>query len=104
MSKAILIIDMPENCSECPLDYDYLQGCTGDVREYAEPDEEPQSFYHRPTWCPLKPLPRLTDPDVALDMKAIHSRMIDVNNTKNALVRFIDGWESALDEIEGKQK
>lgn len=101
--KAILIVDIPENCYDCPLDYDCLHGCMGDVRGEIETDE-PQSYDHRPSWCPLKPLPRITDPDYALDMKAVHSRMMDVSNTKNALVRFIDGWESALDEIEGKRK
>ena len=50
MNKAILIIDMPSECGECPLLYDYLrcQAKEG-VDIYGE---------KRPGNCPLKPLPK----------------------------------------------
>lgn len=55
MSKAILVIDMPENCLKCPLRYDYKASeiciLEDDIVDY---------FYEtntKPDWCPLRPLP-----------------------------------------------
>lgn len=51
MSKAILVMDMPENCFKCKLqdwaNCRIVKGChTGDTR---------------PDWCPLKEVPKKLD-------------------------------------------
>jgi len=50
--KAILVIDMPKNCDECP------------IRFSGEPNEWCWYLKHglddikaKPSWCPLKPMP-----------------------------------------------
>lgn len=48
--KAILIIDMPVNCIECPCFYDYLYCQAKDGVDVL--GEE------RPRECPLKPMPK----------------------------------------------
>lgn len=52
--KAILVIDMPSNCLDCPCEYDYLI-CKAIIHklDYVGADNE------RPSWCPLKPLNKI---------------------------------------------
>ena len=50
--KAILIINMPECCAECPLDYDTMN-CLG-MDEYMET----MGYDGKPEWCPLRPMPQ----------------------------------------------
>ena len=47
--KAILVVDMPNNCEECKIIY--LQG-RGESSICDSGD-----WSKRPSWCPLKPLP-----------------------------------------------
>lgn len=77
MSKAILVMDMPENCVRCKLQ-DWMncrivKGChTGETR---------------PIWCPLKPVP---------DKKA---------HTENVLEVFVNtGYNACIDEILGEKE
>ena len=52
MPKAVLIIDMPENCGKCPLNYDTLECIVGDAEgKLIETD-----YRDRPERCQLKPL------------------------------------------------
>ncbi len=51
MSKAILVIDMPENCYECCLNNYHFCDVTADGID----------IEHRPNWCPLKPAPELIE-------------------------------------------
>ena len=59
--KAILIIEMPKNCNDCPcayfdaeyVDADYC-GVTADKIKY--------NAISRPDWCPLRPLPENMTP------------------------------------------
>ena len=46
--KAVLVIDMPNNCEECKIIY--LQG-------HGESICDSGDWSKRPSWCPLKPLP-----------------------------------------------
>lgn len=54
MNKAILVIDMPENCFDCPLcindEYGLSLECCLQYKGYV--DEK-----GKPVWCPLKPAP-----------------------------------------------
>ena len=46
--KAVLVIDMPEGCNECPCAIDI---CFGTL--------PPNDYYKKkPSWCPLRPLPQ----------------------------------------------
>lgn len=56
MRKSVLVIDTPENCSECDLhetDFNGKYYCAADGREI-----EPGT---KPTWCPLLVMPRLSN-------------------------------------------
>ncbi len=57
MSKAILVIDMPKHCSECPVCevWDVIPS----VEEYYCTIEKNDVIdkYKKPDWCPLKPVP-----------------------------------------------
>ena len=76
MSKAILVIEMPENCFKCKLqdwaNCRIVKGChTGDTR---------------PDWCPLKSMPR-----------NLKNQIGDTEWQEG----FVDGFNSCIDEILG---
>lgn len=79
MSKAILVMDMPESCFYCDCchtkDYDYRHKIDGEKfcgienmevsRYYRQAYDD---IYVKPDWCPLKELPEKYDMDnVACD-------------------------------------
>lgn len=53
--KAVLVIDMPENCEDCPCVYEEAWMCQVDL------DHDERCCEGRPDWCPLKPLPEPLD-------------------------------------------
>ena len=59
MSKAILVIDMPSCCRECPVCASYAESAFSPREYWCSPmdnrDATPES---KPDWCPLKPLPK----------------------------------------------
>lgn len=56
MSKAILILDMPDNCEECPLFHNhYSDMCCGGLNNRTIDYPYPKDF--RQEWCPLNKLP-----------------------------------------------
>ena len=61
MNKAILVIDMPDSCGECPIHASYADSAFS-IREYwctvKGEDINPKT---KPDWCPLKPAPELQD-------------------------------------------
>ena len=57
--KAVLVIDMPKDCPECPMAHwnklDEFTGCDAvSGKKYAINDKEYAESSSRPTWCPLK--------------------------------------------------
>lgn len=55
MGKAVLVIDMPNSCSECPLFHDtYCDMCCSGLNYRSINYPYPKDF--RQVWCPLKPL------------------------------------------------
>ena len=87
MSKAILVMNMPQTCGECPLCASY-QESTWSSREYWCPtlnnaDVEP--FVKKPKDCPLKPLPEKEYADTGI---------VEVDE-------FAAGYNSCIDEILG---
>lgn len=77
--KAVLVIDMPNNCEECKIIYLQWHGesSTCDSGDWSE----------RPSWCPLRPLPSF--------------KAVDLNDTRD-VVMFCHGWNTCLAEITGE--
>ena len=81
--KAILVIDMPKSCEDCP--------CTDYMFCYATQKElEIDWEVNKPSWCPLKPMPLEQD---------IYEEGIDEENTR-AIQQWNKGWNACLKEIE----
>lgn len=60
MDKAILVINMPESCDECPLfGNHYSDLCCKALNNRGINYPYPADF--RQDWCPLKPLPEKYD-------------------------------------------
>ena len=56
MSKAVLVIDMPESCAKCPLFNDvYSDMCCRGLNNRGINYPYPKDF--KQDWCPLKPMP-----------------------------------------------
>lgn len=57
MSKAVLVIDMPSRCGECPVCASY-QSCAFSFREYwCSTNGKDVERDSKPDWCPLKQAP-----------------------------------------------
>lgn len=76
--KAILVIDMPINCSECKLIF--LQGIGESICNAVDWEE-------RPMCCPLKPMP--------------NKRVPDGSETDQIYGCYV-GWNACIDEILGE--
>ena len=73
--KAILVIDMPDECGECPCYNDEYTICQIDGRKVG-------AFSPVQDWCPLKPMPKKHD-----------------NVPKH---EYELGWNDCIEEIEGE--
>lgn len=83
MSKAVLVIDMPENCYECPM----LNGSDECILQ----DEDTNAFYADDydglrKGCPLRELPEKKDTRKALSWE--HKK-------------YMGGWNACIDAITG---
>lgn len=82
MTKAVLVMDMPESCSDCQLADDDPSGL------YCPPADDyydgSDSSEDRASFCPLRELPEKSD----------HPEHCDNG-------RFDAGWNGCLDAIEG---
>lgn len=56
MGKAVLVIDMPNSCSECPLFRDTYNDMPCSVLNYRYSIDYPYPKDFRQVWCPLKSL------------------------------------------------
>ena len=73
--RAILVIDMPESCDDCQLAYDYR--CFITWKEFEEKEENYIISYPRPTWCPLKPMPKKFNDDVYEDWMFFDKELVE---------------------------
>ena len=80
MAKAILVMDMPESCSRCPLEIS-MRCSTCEM-----PTE--QNTKEKPSWCPFKLMPEKTIPFP-----------VDDEEQK----QFSKGWNACIDAICGKE-
>lgn len=86
MPKAILVIDMPSCCVECPC-YDFDLGLCSPKDEITDVDGRHDE---RAEWCPLKPLPKPM-PYEQTDTQTV--KAVKVDNS------FRLGWNACLEEI-----
>ena len=89
--KAVLITDMPSNCSECP--------CTDYMFCYATQKElEIDWEANKPSWCPLRPLPQRNKYDVEKYATVDYEYEETLGHYLNI------GWNACIDEILGETK
>ena len=94
MSKAILVIDMPKSCDECPLMFRHEE-------ERCCMPEGRNSFSTKPNWCPLKLVPeKINIPDWDDSIKA------ENKNTEEVGMYMYDrghyrGYNICIDKILG---
>ena len=78
MSKAVLVMDMPGSCYQCPFGNDNFEcdviGRPLDVNQKIE----------KPGWCPLRPMPE-------------KDKRIDTCINK----QYVRGWNACIDAIGG---
>ena len=79
MSKAVLVMDMPENCEHCRSRY--IFGECGILHRYIDEDVD------KPDWCPLVPMPDEKKSDPVMDCD------IDFG--------IAEGWNNCIDAISG---
>lgn len=73
MTKAVLVLDMPENCGRCP------------ISEYCHNNDGKCDLSVRQSWCPLKEIPN----------KKEYNNMYDPMQ----VLTYKDGWNACIDRI-----
>ena len=85
MDKAILVIDMPDSCDNCPLFHGFYTDMTCGANHYGINYPYPKDF--RQDWCPLKPIPK--------KMKGHDSIYYQWGD-------YEDGWNHCIDCVSGE--
>lgn len=91
MSKAILVMDMPESCSECNLHKDGY--CQSKLKyTYGRIDECRASF------CPLREIPQKKD---SMNLNAIMENCKERDSIMDSVLKqfIVDGYNACIDEI-----
>lgn len=85
MSKAVLVMDMPENCDQCCIRAGALAYCQAMKRSTSHhPSGKLMDERERPSWCPLVPLPEKLFPDQS-----------EKGNG------WVDGWNACINKMAG---
>lgn len=91
MSKAILVMDMPENCADCPLrnslNIDHVI-CHTTLKSISDSDY----YAKRPDWCPLRELPERKE-----------QILKDCTPQEALIFRENKGWNDCIDTITGTE-
>ena len=82
MAKAILIMDMPENCADCACSY--FERGSKELNLVCGATGEDANNVGKPDWCPLVKLPEKKKTDT------------DLLTMENGIV---EGWNACLGEI-----
>ena len=87
--KAILVIDMPGYCDDCPLMFENDCGVTQTHMQL----EYGELYYPKPSWCPLKSIPHKDKYDVN------NYAIVDYENDIT-LGHYVNmGWNDCIDTI-----
>ena len=103
MSKAILVIDMPESCDQCPL-------LLRSIEERCCVPEKRNSFTAKPYWCPLKQFPKKRTANTELPSWAVEITQEEFDRIEknpdiiyfikeNVSDEYASGWDDCIDEI-----
>ena len=80
MSKGIIVVDIPDNCRDCPL---------RNLADYCINEKNVEKYRHNkstPDWCPIRPMPQ----------KANHENYCDNG-------RYDKGWNECIETIGNNQ-
>lgn len=92
--KAVIVIDMPEKCDECPVRHMGLAYCTvGKFSTSHFASGKPVDATHRHPKCPARPLPLKMSPPTYRDY----------DKYKDA-VQYYAGWNDCIDKIIGAER
>ena len=84
MCKAILIIDMPDNCKDCPCAY-MTEGCFWDACQAMQNKQLENNYEEKkPSWCPLREMPQKKEEIVYTSLSGIGEKK---------------GWNACIDAI-----
>ena len=86
MSKAILVMDMPECCADCPCSF--FERDNPKLNLICGPEGEEANNVGKPDWCPLLELP-----EKILEQKSGYE---DIRTTMRR-----EGWNACIDAIGG---
>lgn len=84
MAKAVLVMDMPEDCNDC-----YAMYVSLSERFCRATEENLSAKAERPDWCPLRELPE--------KIPELESGYESINRTLHR-----EGWNDCLDRILGE--
>lgn len=84
--KAILVIDMPMDCYDCPFHRSYLDRQMNEEIFCSPMKKDIDGFNAKAEWCPLKPLPSTRNDD--MEERGFNIGM------------FNYGWNECIKEIE----
>lgn len=92
MSKAILVMDMPKKCYDCPFLNEDVE-CLAFNTNYIEVD----GLKKKPDWCPLVPMPE-KKPESAAGIS------FNLNGSRCETVgdKYVRGWNACIDAITGE--
>lgn len=98
MSKAILVIDMPDSCDECPLFCGhYSDMCCGGLHNRTINYPYPKDF--KQDWCPLKEVPEKKDERYENG----YMSKLGFASTGYSIDKVAVGYNQCIDEILGKE-
>ena len=98
--KAILVIDMPSRCTECPFHRAYADNEPTKTRCSFTAFWNEDGISTRADDCPLRPTPQKISP-----MEIYRNVVREIGTSKNIDIPnedFCDGWNYCLDEILGE--
>ena len=94
--KAILVMEMPDNCAECPCSDECVDMCR---QMESVITEEVNGECDKPSWCPLVPMPeRKSETEKTTYGFGDYDFPLLRENHENI------GWNACLDAIEGREE
>lgn len=88
MSKAILVMDMPECCADCPCSF--FERDNPKLNLICGPEGEEANNVGKPDWCPLRPMP-----------EKVTETIDEEDIGKDYSEGTMDGWNACIDAIGG---
>lgn len=86
MSKAFIILDMPNNCIDCPCHFAGMSTVVCEVNKKKLLTDDIETY--KPDWCPLRELPEKIGIEEAVKM------------TRNGCISdVINSYNSCIDEL-----